>query len=210
MRRRLPIASPRNKIALLAAWNRRQNQWRPRLRAWRRPDFDRRRQRRHALRHNRRGRCRRPRRAGGANIRPCRKPPRRWSGHRSFRGRKVEPFSRSCGRLIGRRNQRFGWRLRGWQCRRLDVAAFDRLEPTGFAIDGPYSQPRRQCRDIDCAVEAIRRSHRENIDLRAAGWGSCAGRCQGHPDIGLIGGDIIAARYHSTRARTFERRRADA
>ena len=53
--------------------------------------------------------------------------------------------------------------------RRRRLAALDRIEPSGFVIDRPHRQPRRQRRNVDAAAQRVGRADGEQLDFRTAG-----------------------------------------
>src|ERR1700682_6209565 len=101
-----------------------------------------------------------------------------------------------------------GWRIRRRHCRRR-VAALDRIEPPGFAIDRPHRQPCGQRRNVDGAVERIRGAGGEPLNLGAAGRRSRRRRSQAGANVGLVGGNIVSTRYDGAGAFGVERGRRD-
>jgi hypothetical protein len=81
------------------------------------------------------------------------------------------------------------------------LAALDRIEPSGFAIDRPHRQPRRQRRDVNRSIERIGRSGGENRNLRRARLsGTGARRGQRGANVGLVGGNVVTAGYDGADA----------
>ncbi len=124
-------------------------------------------------------------------LRLCRTPARIATGQRYLRRRLARR-----GRSLCRR-----WRiLERWQRdrrrhRRRRFAALDGVEPSGFVIDRPQREPRRQRGDVDGAMEFVGSTSGKQLNFRTPGRRACCRQVEGCANIGLVGGNIVASGY---------------